>query len=261
MLHDEKKFLTIQEAADFLKVSKTSLRRWTNSSRLPCYRIGKRNERRFLIADLLECLSSSEAKTSASKETIREEATLQHTEEQASIPQHISTYYRNESEQWKSLEPHLFQHLGEKARMIYIYDSDAGIIEKQLLKIGLDPMKLQREKTLHLISSEQAYLRNDVFIPSRMLEFWQKLIGQAMMDGINKILLTGEMGWAVRGLPGSELLCSYEKELDQFIANFPMVTVICQYPVKEFSGDIIFESLCTHPHIQMNENIITGLNI
>jgi excisionase family DNA binding protein len=45
--------LDIRQAADFLKVSETSLRRWTNSGRLSCLRVGQRRERRFRRADLL----------------------------------------------------------------------------------------------------------------------------------------------------------------------------------------------------------------
>jgi len=45
--------LDIREAAEFLRVSETSLRRWTNAGRLPCLRIGGRHERRFRRDDLL----------------------------------------------------------------------------------------------------------------------------------------------------------------------------------------------------------------
>ena len=45
--------LDIRQAADFLKVSETSLRRWTNSGRLSCLRVGRRRERRFRRGDLL----------------------------------------------------------------------------------------------------------------------------------------------------------------------------------------------------------------
>src|SRR5207245_2886205 len=43
--------LDIREAAAFLRVSETSLRRWTNAGRLPCLRIGGRRERRLVAAE------------------------------------------------------------------------------------------------------------------------------------------------------------------------------------------------------------------
>jgi excisionase family DNA binding protein len=50
---DHEDLLDIKQAARFLNVSETSLRRWTNSGRLVCLRVGRRRERRFRRADLL----------------------------------------------------------------------------------------------------------------------------------------------------------------------------------------------------------------
>jgi excisionase family DNA binding protein len=38
-----KALLTLDEAATYLAVSKTTLRRWTNDGRLACHRVGPRN--------------------------------------------------------------------------------------------------------------------------------------------------------------------------------------------------------------------------
>ena len=49
--------MTIEDVAAFLKVTQTTIRRWTNSGQLKCYRIGNKNERRFdkqQIAEYLE---------------------------------------------------------------------------------------------------------------------------------------------------------------------------------------------------------------
>src|SRR5258706_5072296 len=56
MQADMAELLDIREAAAFLRVSETSLRRWTNAGRLPCLRIGGRRERRFRRTDLLTFL-------------------------------------------------------------------------------------------------------------------------------------------------------------------------------------------------------------
>src|SRR5438094_9743682 len=55
----EPELLDIAQAAVFLHVSQMSLRRWTNSGRLPCFRVGGRRERRFRRADLLAFLERS----------------------------------------------------------------------------------------------------------------------------------------------------------------------------------------------------------
>src|SRR2546422_7439802 len=55
----QSELLDIAQAAAFLHVSQMSLRRWTNSGRLPCFRVGGRRERRFRRADLLAFLERS----------------------------------------------------------------------------------------------------------------------------------------------------------------------------------------------------------
>jgi transcriptional repressor of dcmA and dcmR len=57
--HDD--LLDIKQAAQFLNVSETSLRRWTNSGRLACVRLGRKRERRFRRADLLAFLEEQPA--------------------------------------------------------------------------------------------------------------------------------------------------------------------------------------------------------
>src|SRR5437879_12576237 len=46
-MSDQDELLDIKQAAQFLKVSETSLRRWTNAGRLACLRVGRKRERRF----------------------------------------------------------------------------------------------------------------------------------------------------------------------------------------------------------------------
>src|SRR5687767_2666594 len=58
---DSEQVLDIEQAARFLNVSETSLRRWTNAGRLACLRVGRRRERRFRTADLLSFMESQPA--------------------------------------------------------------------------------------------------------------------------------------------------------------------------------------------------------
>jgi hypothetical protein len=42
---------------------------------------------------------------------------------------------------------------------------------------------------------------------------------QALADGYAALRVTGEMGWALRGLPGSERLIEYEAKLNRFFPS------------------------------------------
>jgi excisionase family DNA binding protein len=57
--------LDIEQAAKFLNVSETSLRRGTNAGRLACLRVGRRRERRFRRADLLAFMEDEPAAAQA----------------------------------------------------------------------------------------------------------------------------------------------------------------------------------------------------
>ena len=65
---DAIELLDIGEAAKYLKVSETSLRRWTNARLMPCLRIGRRRERRFRRADLLAFMEQPEVQNDVNGE-------------------------------------------------------------------------------------------------------------------------------------------------------------------------------------------------
>ena len=54
------RLLDIKDAAEFLNVSEMTIRRWTNSGKLKCYRLGGKRERRFHMSALEELLHDSQ---------------------------------------------------------------------------------------------------------------------------------------------------------------------------------------------------------
>ncbi len=65
MAADQDDLLDIKQAAQFLNVSVTSLRRWTNAGRLACVRVGRKRERRFRRRDLVAFLEEQPARAPA----------------------------------------------------------------------------------------------------------------------------------------------------------------------------------------------------
>ena len=64
-MSDQEDLWDIKQAARFLQVSETSLRRWTNAGQLACLRVGLKRERRFRRADLLAFMEDQPARNSA----------------------------------------------------------------------------------------------------------------------------------------------------------------------------------------------------
>ena len=245
-------YLTIAQAAEFLNVSKTSLRRWTNADVLKCYRIGSRCERRFLIDDLIAFMPSSTSDARLPR-VVGNQATTKR------LRPHLCTQYSSSKEQWSLIRPHFLNHLNESSRIVYSYDQTTRHIDAWLAAEQLDTALLQAAGQLRLIPAAQSYLKNDHFDRSRMLDFWNKVIVAAKCDGVERLLLSGEMIWSTRGAPGSEELILYEAELDQMLQQYDWVTVVCQYDLRAFSAEVLFQSLCTHPTVQLEDRLTRGL--
>ena len=117
---EKQRFLTIAEAAEFLHVSETSLRRWTNSGKLPSFRIGGRSERRFLMDDLLAFMPSAESQPALSRQHAAE---IQLIPESQAYQRHICLFYLNPDEQWQMLRPYILEFLTAGLPVVYVQDS------------------------------------------------------------------------------------------------------------------------------------------
>src|SRR3979490_1430483 len=102
-MQEKQRFLTISEAAEFLHVSEASLRRWTNRGKLRCFRVGGRNERRFLVEDLIAFMPLED--TQLEQQVGDPEAAADnHTD---NTERHISLFFRDPEEQWQLLCPYI----------------------------------------------------------------------------------------------------------------------------------------------------------
>jgi excisionase family DNA binding protein len=248
------KFLTITEAAAYLKVSKTSLRRWTNDGGLPCYRVGHRNERRFVLSDLVAFMSDSGKPISQD-----DNSTIVASSKSNQPRKHVCTFYKSSEDKWQKFRTFFLEHANDpKSKIVYIFSGEDADVKNLIKSEGLDPDDLIERGLLTLCYTNESYLLDGEFDIDQMLNFWKEIIKDAAEGGIKKLLLTGEMGWASSGAKGGELLIPYEKALDEFLQDYAWVTVVCQYPVHQFSGSIVYDNLCVHTHIQQSEKLMAG---
>ncbi len=255
---NRKKLLTISEAAALLKVSKASLRRWTNNGQLRCYRVGGRSERRFYLDDLMDFMTVN-GNLSLWQQGQDDSDTLT-SGFIAEIPEpfqgkHICLFYKNPREQWQLFRSHFLAHIQTDSRTVYLYHGDKDRVINWITSEGLDFKKLQESQTLLLLSSSETYCAEGYFTTDRMLAFWQRNAVDAQNAGVKKLLLTGEMGWATTHVKGYEQLVPYEAALDLMLERYPWVTTVCQYPVCEISGLTVYDNLYNHTHIQLPDRL------
>ncbi len=231
--------LDIEQAAQFLNVSETSLRRWTNTGQLSCLRVGRRRERRFRRADLLAFMEHQPAGA------------------RTGIP-------HSKSPDGHTLIDGILYHLG--AHLCGLFATELGRINQVIgfLKDGLRPGTVcfytgpdnARAEVLSHLEKIRPSLRSDIaarrlvlsdYIPSarQQLEHWEAGMRAALQAGAHTLRLVGDL----RGLGpkvSEEELFEYEAGYEEFIAKrFPVVS-LCQYDVRHFSGVTVLNALKIH---------------
>jgi excisionase family DNA binding protein len=250
---EKQRFLTITEAAEFLQVSETSLRRWTNSGKLRCFRVGGRNERRFLKEDLLAFMQTIDLQLEAQvSESEANSDTL-------SVERHICLFFINQDEQWLMMRSYLLDHLSTGVPVLYI---QASTPPKRLIELlreeGLPVDDLVDLGLLRIIPPEEAYLLTGRFDAQRMLAFMESAILGALAAGHDRVFLTGEMTWSLPNTPGAENMMQYEALLNPLVDRYPGVTIVCQYDLRRFDGPSVLDALLTHPSVHVSRGRLAG---
>jgi hypothetical protein len=88
-----------------------------------------------------------------------------------------------------------------------------------------------------------------------MLDVLRGFHGTMLEDGHAGGRVSGEMSWALRGIPGSDRLMEYEALVNGVLATHP-VTAICQYDARRFDGQLIFDVLKVHPMMIVNGQVV-----
>jgi len=257
------RLLTIDEAARYLNVSKMSLRRWTNSGRLRCHRVGIRGERRFAIADLEAFLLVWRGVDAGEKPAVpaaREPMAVLDEAIRCGGVRHVCSHFRDVAESWRLFLPYFRFHAERAAPVLYLYDSTSreqffGYVRAA----GWNPEQLAECGLLELRHSSEAYLATGSFSAAGMLAFVAAAIEERRARGYRTMLVSGEMTWSLAGAPGSQQMIEYEARLNDLLLNYPDVTIVCHYSIERFDSSLTLGALRAHPHVQLADGIFPGL--
>jgi excisionase family DNA binding protein len=232
--------IDIGEAARFLNVSETSLRRWTNAGALPCLRVGQRRERRFRRADLLAFMEDQPARP---------------TGEDPSSPAASAA---------PKLEgPSVLTHGDHLAGL---FSSDLGLVTLAVRFI-LDG--LQEGSMVYVVGSERSNKRIARYLkekrpalqrdvaegrllfceyekgPRAQIKDFEMHLNKAAAAGFQSFRVFGNT-WEMRRKVSENKFAEYEANYDSVIARrYPVVT-LCVYDVRRFSGVGVLDALKTH---------------
>lgn len=242
--HDGSGLLNIREAAEFLNVSEVSLRRWTNSGRLPCMRVGARRERRFFKDDLIAYLQEQsggmpggrpqkkQAPAPGDTPVVLEDITIERGD-------HLCSLYRNDLGALKLSVPLLAEGLrqGEVCFLVAAPEVRDNILDN--LREVYSPVD-------QAIAGDRLVVSEGMASSRGMYDYLERRFTMAARIGNKLFRLVGDMAWAIhQGIAMDELM-AFERHYNHTLGRrFPIVS-LCQYDTRLFNGLAVHEALVCH---------------
>jgi transcriptional repressor of dcmA and dcmR len=229
--------LNTREAAQFLRVSEASIRRWSDLGLLPSHRVGRRRERRFAPSDLryfLERASGEAPRVAPEISSV--------TVGGASVPvrTHVAPIYGSDAGGLRLSIAFLVD--GLRAGQPCFLEATGSALDryvKALTEQGIDLAGVTASGQLVVLPGPG---RN----AEEAVHNWEALFGRALESGPTVLRVVGEMA-SVRGIFGSDAeMMRYEEIYEVMARRFPAVT-LCQYDAREFDGETMLRVMKAHP--------------
>jgi excisionase family DNA binding protein len=237
---DETDLLDIAEAARFLNVSETSLRRWTNSGALQCLRVGRRRERRFRRADLLAFTEQQPSRLPRTRAEPTPVSTPHPLHDSITVAQggHLCALYESELGRATLAVRFILEGL-EEGSMVYVVASERAT--SHLLRY----LEEKRPSLQQDLSTGKLVFGDYERTTRAQIKGFEKHLNKAATAGAQSFRVFGDV-WQMRKKGSAQRFAEYEGAYDQFIVRrYPVVTV-CAYDVRRFSGVEVLEALKVH---------------
>jgi len=183
-------------------------------------------------------------------------ASMGFTDEKFPTGTHMCFIYDNEDERRKVIGKFLNAGLHEREKIAYFADIMAPAeVETWLREMGVDVPKPGNAPAFSITVAEKTYCPDGKFDPEVMLSTLRTYHKTVLDEGYPGSRLSGEMSWALRGIPGSDRLIEYEALVNGVLVTHP-ITAICQYDARRFNGALIFDVLKVHPMMIVNGQVV-----
>lgn len=168
---------------------------------------------------------------------------------------HICLIYSAEDERRQEIGAYLGLGIAEGEQVSYFADTTPP----EEVRAWLQAMSLDvpppTSAAFQVLEAKGVYCPSGTFVPDVMLKKLQSCYEDAVSSGYAGARLSGEMTWALRGIPGSERLVEYEALINVLVELYP-VTAVCQYDARRFDGATILDVLRVHPMMIVHGQIV-----
>ena len=231
--------LDISEAARFLNVSETSLRRWTNDGILPCLRIGRRRERRFRRADLLAFMEQPTAQgPGTGKGDLMKTQSLQGEPVAAIHGNHLCGIYGTDAGRLDLAVPFLLEGLHKRSVCFLVAPSAA---QRDILKA----MKKKRPSLDSDIRAGRLIVSEHQQSPAAQCRFFEIAMRKAEAKGVESFRVVGDM-WGLRLMVSPQEMIELEVGFERLIVPRYPVVALCAYDARKFTGVELLDALKDH---------------
>lgn len=162
---------------------------------------------------------------------------------------HLCCLFETEDEHRVQVTCYVQQGLEKGERVLYIVDAHTAETIRGYLyaeKLAVDDYIARQQ--LAILTVQDAYMRSGAFDPDKMIGLLNAETERTVAEGYPALRVTGEMSWALRGLPGADRLIEYESKLNLFIPTSKCIA-LCQYDRRKFSAEILLDVVSTHPMV------------
>ncbi len=253
-LEEREVLLTVSEAAEYLNVSKVTIRRWTNNGTLACVRVGVRKERRFVESELRKLISEPGVDVDRAS-----------TMKGISGGTHCCIVCDDPQDEWEAIADAIVDHLPTPSQVVFIGDAERKArLAVVLTERGLDLETLTSSGALRLISVEESYLLSGEFSADRAIAFAESTILETYAAGFDHLLFIGCVDWALGGQPTDQAILikevmDYERGLNSMLEKYPTTTVMCPYVLSQVDSKTIVDAFLVHPKLLVRSQLVDGL--
>jgi hypothetical protein len=158
---------------------------------------------------------------------------------------HICYLYDDDEERKRFMSAYVSSGLDGLETVTYIADVAPDLLKPAVDELGIAEPSQEQRNYFIVASALETYCPDGHFVPDTMLHLLRDMYA-LHPAGCVGARVTGEMTWALRGIPGSDRLIEYEGRINDLLKTYP-TTALCQYDMRKFDGATIFDLLTVHP--------------
>jgi hypothetical protein len=169
---------------------------------------------------------------------------------------HMCFIYSDEAERRKVIGRFIESGIMSGEHVSYFAENKSlSEVERWLKALGVAVPECDAAAPLALAAAEHTYCPHGHFDPDELFAGFTGFYHQAMADNYTGVRMSGEMCWALNGIPGSERLMEYEAKVNDVCAEVPIVS-ICQYDANRFDGATLMRALKVHPMMVVHGQVV-----